>query len=63
MEAKAFQGLEDIRVYALAEKLADEIWDEVVKGDFFARDTLGKQLVRSADSIAANIAETGGSHV
>ena len=29
----------------------------VIKWDFFAKDTIGKQIVRSADSIGANIAE------
>ena len=29
----------------------------VAKWEYFAKDTVGKQLVRSADSIAANIAE------
>jgi four helix bundle protein len=48
----------------LAEKLADVIWKIVRKWDYFARDTIGKQMVRAADSIGANIAEgTGrGSH-
>ena len=51
---------EKLDVYKLAEKLSDEIW-EVVKGwDYFCRDTLGRQLVRAADSIGANIAEGTG---
>lgn len=48
---------ESLRVYQLSEKLADEIWEEVIRWNSFARDTLGKQIVRSADSIGANIAE------
>ena len=28
-----------------------------MRWDFFAKDTLGKQLVRAADSIAANLSE------
>src|ERR1700749_1727923 len=49
--------LEDLEVYNLAESFSDEIWFNVLEWDFFPRDTLGKQLVRSADSIGANIAE------
>ena len=50
-------GFEKLRVYRLSEKLADEIWDVVLTWDYFARDTVGKQVVRAADSIGANIAE------
>lgn len=48
---------ESLRVYQLAEKLADEIWVAVAGWDRFARDTVGRQIVRAADSIGANIAE------
>ncbi|WP_442947689.1 hypothetical protein [Nostoc sp.] len=42
---------EDLEVYQLAEKLANEIW-RIVKGwDNFTKDTLGKQIVRSADKL------------
>ena len=37
--------------------LSDLIWDVVSKWDWFAIQPLGTQLVRSIDSIAANIAE------
>jgi four helix bundle protein len=47
-------------VYQLAEMLEDSVWDIVVSWEAFARDTVGKQLVRSADSIGANIAEGSG---
>ena len=50
-------GFESLRVYNLAEEIADLIWEIVVKWDYFAKDTIGKQLVNSADSIGANIAE------
>jgi four helix bundle protein len=56
----AFRRFEDLRVYQLAEKLADEIWDIVIGWNYFAKDTVGKQLVKSADSIGANIAEGAG---
>ena len=51
---------EDLRVYQMSEELADQIWDIVVKWDSFAKDTVGKQVVRSADSIGANLAEGEG---
>jgi four helix bundle protein len=49
--------LENIRAYRDSSRLSDLIWDEVSKWDWFAKRTLGVQLVNSADSIAANIAE------
>jgi four helix bundle protein len=53
-------NFESLRVYQLSESLADQIWLIVVKWNVFARDTVGKQLVRAADSIGANIAEGTG---
>jgi four helix bundle protein len=54
----AHQSFEQLRVlYQLAEKLADEAWDIVVGWNTFAQDTVGKQLVRAADSVGANLAE------
>lgn len=37
--------------------LADEVWEIVIKWDYFAKDTIGKQLTKSADSVAANLSE------
>jgi four helix bundle protein len=56
----ASTNFESLQVYKLSERLADEIWNIVIKWDPFARDTVGKQLVRAADSIGANIAEGTG---
>jgi len=53
-------SFENLAVYQLSEKLADEIWTIVRTWDIFAKDTVGKQLVRAADSIGANIAEGSG---
>jgi len=50
-------AFEDLEVYQLAERLADEVWGVVRSWDNFAKDTVGKQLVRAVDSIGANIAE------
>lgn len=53
-------NFENLRVYQISEQLADEIWSIVAGWDNFAKDTVGKQIVRSADSIGANIAEGEG---
>lgn len=53
-------NFENLRIYQLAENLADEVWDVCLRWDNFARDTVGKQLVRAADSVGANIAEGSG---
>jgi four helix bundle protein len=54
------RGFEQLRVYALAEQLADEIWPMVQRWNAFARNTVGGQLVRAVDSVGANIAEGSG---
>ena len=48
---------QDLRVYRLAEQLADENWKTVNQWEPLAKDTLGKQIIRSADSVGVNIAE------
>jgi four helix bundle protein len=53
-------NFENLRVYQLSEQLADRIWEIVLGWDTFARDTVGKQLVKAADSVGANIAEGTG---
>ncbi len=53
-------NFEKLRVYRLSEKLADELWKIVMHWNYFARDTVGKQMVRAGDSIGANIAEGAG---
>ena len=52
-----FVPFENLRVYQLAEELSDLLWDLVTAWDHFAKDTVGKQMVRAADSIGANISE------
>lgn len=49
-----------LQIYQLSERLADRIWKIVRSWDAFARDTVGRQLVKAADSIGANIAEGSG---
>jgi four helix bundle protein len=53
-------NFESLKVYQLSEQLADSIWEIVLEWNALARDTVGKQLVKAADSIGANIAEGTG---
>ena len=49
--------LEKLEVYNLAEEFSDKIWNIVITWKIFEKDTIGKQMVRAADSISANISE------
>ena len=51
---------EELRVLQAAEVIADGTWQQVIQWDPFARDVVGKQMARAADSIGANIAEAFG---
>ena len=53
-------NFERLEIYQLSEKLSDHIWKIVAGWSHLAQDTVGKQVVRSADSIGANIAEGSG---
>jgi four helix bundle protein len=53
-------NFENLKVYQLSENIADLVWDIVIKWDRLAQDTVGKQLIRAADSVGANIAEGTG---
>jgi len=57
MEDKKFLKLNDIEAYRVAFKLSNYVWDLIVKWDYFAKDTVGKQFAKAVDSISANIAE------
>ena len=48
---------EDLEVYKLSMDLSDKVWNLVIKWDYFQKDTLGKQWVRAADSVSANISD------
>ncbi|WP_065814283.1 four helix bundle protein [Fibrella aestuarina] len=50
-------GINELQVYQLAMTLGEHVWGIVANWDSFAKQTLGNQLVRAADSVAANISE------
>jgi four helix bundle protein len=56
-DAMARTAFENLRVYRLSERLSDLVFKSVRGWDKFAKDTVGRQIVRSADSVGANIAE------
>ncbi len=44
-------ALGKLEVYNISEKFSDDIWHIIIQWDYFKKDTIGKQLVRAADSI------------
>ncbi|KXK15261.1 MAG: 30S ribosomal protein S23 [Chloroflexi bacterium OLB14] len=51
---------ENLQILRSAEVIADSVWNQVMQWDDFAKDVVGKQIAKSADSIGANIAESFG---
>ncbi len=51
------KSLEDFKIYNLAMETGEEVWKVVTAWGHFEKDTIGKQLVRAVDSIAANLSE------
>ncbi len=49
--------LEKLEIYQQSEVFSDVIWNLVDTWNYFQKDTIGKQITRSADSISVNIAE------
>lgn len=54
---KKYLELKDISVYRISLDLSNYVWDIIIKWNYFAKDTVGRQLVKAIDSISANIAE------
>lgn len=50
-------GLEKLEVYNISMSISEKIWRITIEWNYFAKDTIGKQIVRAADSISANISE------
>jgi len=57
MAEQKYLKLNDIEAYKISFKLSNLVWEVVIKWDYFAKDTVGKQFTRAIDSISANIAE------
>ncbi len=49
--------IEDLQVYQLSMEIGDKIWEIVTRWDYFEKDTVGKQMVKAVDSVAANLSE------
>ena len=49
--------LEELQVYQLAMDIAEQIGEIIQPWEYLAKDTIGKQLIRSADFLAANLSE------
>ncbi len=50
-------GFESLQIYKTANELGRTIYEMVSNWKWFDKDTLGKQIVRSADSVSLNICE------
>ena len=48
-------NFEKLRVYQLAEQLADLIWQIVNKWEYFPKITVGKQMVTAAAELAPTL--------
>jgi len=49
--------LSDIGAYTVSFYLSNYVWNTTLHWNQFEKDTIGKQFVRSIDSISANVAE------
>ena len=57
-DEKNYLKLNDLEAYKIAFHLSNYIWEIVnPEWDFFAKKTIGVQMVNAVDSISANIAE------
>jgi four helix bundle protein len=54
--------IEEMEFFKLYEEVADWVWDVVAQWSFLAQDTVGKRLIRAADSIGANLVEGDGGY-
>ena len=51
------KGVYELEIYKLSEELSDLVWYDFDKWDKKVQNTVGYQIIRASDSIAANIAE------
>jgi four helix bundle protein len=57
MKRRQTVNLEELEVYRVTMEIGERVWKLVNAWDYFAKDTVGKQFVKAADSMAANISE------
>ena len=57
MENEKLILIDDMEIYKIAMTIGEDVWNLADPWDYWKKDTIGKQLVRAADSIAANISE------
>lgn len=48
---------QDLNIYKESKTLANSLWKKINAWDYLSKSTVGNQLIRSSDSISANIAE------
>lgn len=60
MTEHAHLPMEEMEVFRRFVEAADWVWRQVAGWKPFARDTIGKQMVRAADSVGANLVEGDG---
>lgn len=56
----SFVEMKDLEIMQLAEAISDVIWHHVKNWEILAKRTVGEQIIKAADSIGANIAESQG---
>lgn len=49
--------MDDLQVYQMAMDFGEKVWNIVLNWGYFEKETIGKQFVKAADSIAANLSE------
>lgn len=52
--------IDKLQMYKVSMELGERIWKYVLQMDPFSKETIGNQIVRSSDSIVANISEGEG---
>jgi four helix bundle protein len=60
MNENTHMPMEDMEVHRAFVEVCDEIWKIVLLWVPLARDTVGKQIIRAADSVGANLVEGDG---
>ena len=51
------KNLDEFKVYGLSMQLGEDVWEIVSRWNSFAKNAMGLQLVKAADSIASNLSE------